>query len=348
MPSLRLTHVLTGLAVAAGAVTLALAVPPGVARSDAPAAATLVRLTTLPVEALGLDAYTGRYGMAESAAAGDVDDGDFSDPDGMLRRIGVATKTTRTSADPAKNWAQAQLTALEVKVKGKPFLRVASLDSYAECVPPPVGPWALAYNRTDSGVISVLGHVLRAGRNEVGVTGAELGVPEIGASTLTVVVTPFQDPAGQSRQDYARAGLDIDVTASLKDKDGKAVYDGPLTSLRLGEVEAHCGARPPTSSTAPSPSPSPSPSTSPSTSLSTSPTGSSSVTTTSPTSTEASPSGSVSVTPSPGTPGGTTPPPGGSLAATGVGALPAQAATLVVLLAAGLALLAVARRRDRR
>jgi hypothetical protein len=336
-----LTRVLTGLAVAVGAVTLALAAPPGT-RSAAPAAATLVRLTTSPVEALGLDAYTGRYGVAESAA-GETDDGDFGDPDGMLSRIGIATKETRTSADPAKNWAQAQLTALEVKVKGKPFLRVASLDSYAECVPPPVGPWALAYNRTNSGVISVLGHVLRAGRNEVSVTGAELGVPEIGRSTLTVVVTSFQDPAAQSRQDHARAGLDIDVTASLKDRDGKAVYDGPLTSLRLGEVEAQCGARPPTSS--------PSPSTTGSSSSTTTGSSSATATTASPTSTEASLSGSVSVTATSGTPIGTTPGgtgPDGSLAGTGIGALPAQAATLLVLVAAGLTLLAVARRRDRR
>ncbi|EOD69721.1 hypothetical protein [Amycolatopsis vancoresmycina] len=350
MPSLRLTHVLTGLAVAAGAVTLALAVP--VPRSSAPATATLVRLTTSPVEALGLDAYTGRYGVAESAALGDVDNGDFGDPDGMLDRIGIATKETRTSADPAKNWAQAQLTALELKVKGKPFLRVASLDSYAECVPPPVGPWALAYNRTNSGVISVLGHVLHAGRNEVSVTGAELGAPEVGRSTLVVVVTPFQDPAAQSRQDYARAGLDIDVTASLKDGDGKAVYDGPLTSLHLGEVEAHCGARPPTSSTVPTPSTSPSPTSttgSPTPTTTGSPTstttGSSSAATTT-TPVTSSPASSVSVTPVGTPPGGTGPHDG--LAGTGVAALPAQAATLLALVAAGLTLLALARRRDRR
>lgn len=374
VPSLRVTHVLTGLAVAAGAVTLALAAPPG-ARSAAPAAATLVRLTTSPVEALDLDAYTGRYGVAESAA-GETDNGDFGDPDGMLRRISIATKETRTSADPAKNWAQAQLTALEVKLGRKPFLRVASLDSYAECVPPPVGPWALAYNRTNSGVISVLGHQVHAGRNEVSVTGAELGHPEIGKSTLTVVVTPFQDPAAQSRQDYARARLDIDVTAVLKDKDGKTVYDGPLTSLRLGEVEAHCGDRPPTTSPSPSTtSSSPSTTTGTSSSVATSSsatttTGSSSVTmtsssssattssssvtgtTTSSASTGVSPSGSVSITPTSGGPVGTPPPggtgPHGSLAGTGIPALPAQGAAMLALLATGLTLLVAARRRSRR
>ncbi|MFB9690706.1 hypothetical protein [Amycolatopsis plumensis] len=339
---------MTGLAVSAGVVTLAFAGPVGPlgARSAAPASATLVQLTESPVDVLGLDAYTGRYGVAESAGAGEADNGDFSDPDGMLRRIGLATRQARTAADPAKNWAQAQLTSLEVKIGRKPFLKVASLDSYAECVPPPVGPWALAYNRTDSGVIQVLGHLVRPGRTEVSVTGAELGAAGIGKSTLSVVVTPFQDPAAQSRQGYARAGLDIVVTAVLKDKDGKPVYDGPVMSLRLGEVEAQCTSRPPTSSTTSATS----------TSSVTSATSTTSVT--SATSTAGSPS-SATISMTTGSSGATTTPagaasspptgrPAGRLPGTGIGALPAQAVVLLVLLGTGLLLLASVRKRDSR
>ncbi|QKV80417.1 hypothetical protein [Amycolatopsis sp. Hca4] len=361
MPSFRLAPVLTGLVLSAGVGLLAVAEPAvvPVARSSAPASATLVRLTTSPVEALGLEAYTGRYGVAESSGPGQTDNGDFGDPDGMLSRIGVATKEVRTAADPAKNWAQAQLTALEVKLGRKPFLKVASLDSYAECVPPPVGPWALAYNRTNGGAIEVLGHLVRTGRNELSVTGAQLGAREIGKSTLTVVVTPLQDPSAQSRQGYARAWLDIDVTASLKDKDGKAVYDGPLTSLRLGETEAHCEPRPPTttpvtstttaktttrttSSTPASTSTSATTSASTSTSVSATTTGPSGVTVT-PTTTSGT---SSAASPVPGSPG--SPPTTGGLPGTGVGGLPAQAAALLVLLGTGLTLLAVARRRRSR
>ncbi|WP_410590548.1 hypothetical protein [Amycolatopsis sp. lyj-23] len=365
MIPLRFAHALTGLAVSAGAVTLALAGPAArtvapAARSAAPASATLVRLTEAPVEALGLEAYTGRYGVAESAGAGETDNGDFSDPDGMLHRIGVATKQTRTAADPAKNWAQAQLTALEVKSGSKSFLQVASFDSYAECVPPPVGPWALAYNRSDSSVIRVLGHLVRPGRTELSVTGAELGAAGIGKSTLTVVVTPYQDPSAQSRRDYARAGLDIDVTAALKDKDGKPVYNGPVLSLRLGEVEAHCAARPPTTSKTPATSTTPTSSSTPATSSTvTSSSAATTSTTAGSSSATTTPAGSSTATPPPDSAGGTSTPgpasppggpgePGGSLPGTGIGGLPAQAIVLLALLGAGLALLAAARRRGSR
>ncbi|MDS0135921.1 MULTISPECIES: hypothetical protein [unclassified Amycolatopsis] len=355
MPSFRLAHVLTGSVLSAGVAVLAVAEPAvvPVARTSAPASAVLVRLTTSPVEALGLEAYTGRYGVAESSGPGQTDNGDFSDPDGVLRRIGVATKQARTVADPARNWAQAQLTALEVKLGRKPFLKVASLDSYAECVPPPVGPWALAYNRTNGGTIEVLGHTVRPGRNGLSVTGAQLGAREIGKSTLTVVVTPMQDPSAQSRQGYARAWLDIDVTASLKDNDGKPVYDGPLTSLRLGEAEAHCEPRPPTTTptssktttrtTSSTPTSTP---TSTSTSTSTSASASTSATTTGATVTPTTASSTAAGSPSPGSPG--SPPTTGGLPGTGVAGLPAQAAALLVLLGAGLTLLAVARRRGDR
>ncbi|GHG43046.1 MULTISPECIES: hypothetical protein [Amycolatopsis] len=330
------------MAVSAGVATLAFAGPvgpPGV-RSAAPASATLVQLTESPVDVLGLEAYTGRYGVAESAGAGEADNGDFGDPDGMLRRIGLATRQARTAADPAKNWAQAQLTSLEVKAGRKPFLKVASLDSHAECVPPPVGPWALAYNRTDSGMIQVLGHLVRPGRTELSVTGAELGAAGIGKSTLTLVVTPFQDPAAQSRQGYARAGLDIVVTAVLKDKDGRPVYDGPVMFLRLGEVEAQCTSRPPTSSTTSATS----------TSSTTSATSATSTAGSSASATISMTTGSSGATTTPG--GAASPPssggPAGRLPGTGIGALPAQAVVLLVLLGAGLLLLASARKRDSR
>ncbi|MEZ0094224.1 hypothetical protein [Streptacidiphilus sp. EB129] len=213
-----------------------------------PARATLVQLTDRQVDAIGLNAYHGVYGTAVSTAVGQDDNGNFSDPDSMLARMTIATMTTRTSSQPSKNYAQAQLTGLTVGFNGRDLVRlgprnagsVGSLDSYAECVPPPIGPWALAYNRTDAAQIFVLGRPVPIGTTLLTITGADLGLSTIGPSTLTVTVTQHQDPTVQSRQFTARAALDINVAGTFNDTGGTRLYQGDVTFLRLGEVQVSC------------------------------------------------------------------------------------------------------------
>ncbi|MEY9872740.1 hypothetical protein ABH931_002217 [Streptacidiphilus sp. MAP12-33] len=217
------------------------------------ASATLVQLTNTQVDPINLTAYSGVYGTAQSTVVGEDDPGDFSDPDDMLSRITIATKNDRTSAQSAKYYAQSNLTGLQVDLNSKPLIRlgaaagsVSSMDSYAECVPPPYGPYALAYNRTAGSVITVLGRQVQIGTSTLTVTGADMGVPTIGTSTLRVVVAPHEDPATQSRQFRASAWLDIDVSGTLNDTSGNEVYRGKITRLRLGEVHADCGENGPT------------------------------------------------------------------------------------------------------
>ncbi|MBF9070953.1 hypothetical protein [Streptacidiphilus fuscans] len=251
VPTLALAGTAT-LAAAAALLALPVSRLSAVAVTGDPARATLVRLTDSQVDALGLTAYTGAYGTAVSAAEGQDDPGDFSDPDGMLGRISVATQVARTAASSSKHSAQAQLTALDVYYRSKNLIRVVasvgSFDSYAECVPPPVGPWALAYNRSNSARISVLGHHVGVGTTQVPITGADLGRTDIGPSTLTVTVTPHQDPNSGSavRQYTAEAWLDITVSGVLNDTAGAQVYDGPISAVRLGEVHADCQVQSPT------------------------------------------------------------------------------------------------------
>ncbi|MFG2818539.1 hypothetical protein ACGFX4_03830 [Kitasatospora sp. NPDC048365] len=275
------------------------ALPPG-----ALADAVLVQLTNQNVPAINLSAYRGTYGRAVSTAEGQSDNGDFTDPDGMLNRMTISTMTNRTDAQSAKHYAQSQLTGLVLQLNSKDLVRLApsagsvgSMDSYAECVPPPVGPWALAYNRTDAELITVLGQKVGLGTTRLQITGSDLGVATIGPSRLTVTVTQHQDPAVQSQQYTAEAWLDITVDGTLNNLSGSQVYDGRITALRLGEVEVTCRATTPSPSPSDtgtgSPSPSPSPSDSASGSPSPSPSGSASP------SPSHSPTGSRSPWPSP-------------------------------------------------
>ncbi|MFD5087666.1 hypothetical protein ACFWOG_34195 [Kitasatospora sp. NPDC058406] len=334
-----------------GQTPAAAVLPPG-----ALAGAKLVQLTTPSVPPLGFTPYSGTYGTALSTFVGDTDDGDFSDPDGMLSRITISTMTTRTAADTAKYYAQAQLTDLVVRLGSKDLIRiapsgtVASMDSYAECVPPPVGPFALAYNRTDAGQITVLGQLVPIGTSTLAVTGADFDRPEIGPSTLTVTVAPHQDPAAQNRQDTAEAWLDIDVRGTLNDTGGNQLYQGEVTNLRLGEVEVSCRAGTPSPTPTPSPSPSPTPTPSPSPSPSPSPT----PTPTPSPSPSPSPSGSPTPRPTP-TPAPTPTPtrvphpsPSGELPETGAGpGLPRVAGASAFLLVVGGAVVLASRRRPR-
>ncbi|MBW4720206.1 hypothetical protein [Saccharothrix obliqua] len=246
---------------ALGAVT-ALVVLSGVVPVSAvravPARAVLVRLDTTRVPAIGLEAFSGEYGRAISPAPGVEDNGDYSDPDGVLTRVEISTANVRTSASASKNFAQAQLTGMEVHFRTQELLEVrpvvgavASLDSYAECLPPPIGPLALAYSRTDSAEITVLGRRVGAGTTNLEITGQDIGVDTISRGTITSTVTPHQDPATQSRQSTAEAWLDIRIDGTFTDTSGNVVYQGPVTSVRLGEVRVECEAAPPTTTTTP-------------------------------------------------------------------------------------------------
>jgi hypothetical protein len=297
-----------------------------------PADATLIQLTNSQVDAIGMDAYTGTYGRAVSTGPNQTDSGDFSDPDGVLSRVTIATMITQTSTAPSKNYAQAQLTALNVTFNSQSLLAVGpvdaggvgTLDSYAECVPPPIGPLALAYNRTDASQITVFGRRVDVGTTVVPITGVDLGVPSVGPSTLTVVVTRHQEPAAQAAQLSASAWLDVEISGMFTDLAGAEVYTGPVSTVRLGEVHANCTGASPAPTSSASPSASPSPSASATVSPTVSPTPSPTV---SPT---AQPTGSPlptpSVTPAPTTsdsPAPVPPPPahGGGLPDTGLGPL---------------------------
>ncbi|MEU5382356.1 hypothetical protein [Kitasatospora cineracea] len=269
----------TAVLAATGALAAAALLPAARSASAAPgdlASATLVQLTNQDVPAIGLSAYRGTYGTAHSTTVPDTDTADFSsDPDGMLSRISIATRTTQTSTSPSKYFAQAQLTNLVVWFNSSELIHyrpvevgsVASLDSYAECVPPPVGPYALAYNHTDGDEVTVLGHRVGVGTTRLQITGADIGLPAtIGPSTLDVTVDQHADPAAQSRQYTAEAWLDVSISGTFTNLRGEQLYTGPVTDARLGEVHVTCP------NTSPSPSPSPTPSPSPSPSPTTSPT----------------------------------------------------------------------------
>ena len=252
-PAGRASALAAGSALVVGGIlTVAVFAPTGSAgqlpRAAAPSAtATLVQLTNEDVPAIGMTAYAGTYGTASSIGPNQLDNGDFSDPDAMLDRMTISTMTTRSATTPTENSAQAQLTDLRVMFNGRVLIGVAptvvgvaSLDSYAQCVPPPIGPLALAYNRTDAGEITVMGEPVSLGMTDVAITGAELGVPTVGDGILNVTVTRHEDPATQSARYSAEAWLDIAIDGTLRDTAGAQVYQGRIAAARLGEVHADC------------------------------------------------------------------------------------------------------------
>ncbi|MFE7368917.1 hypothetical protein [Streptomyces anulatus] len=110
------------------------------------------------------------------------------------------------------------------------------------CIPAPIGPLALAYARTDSNTIGVLGCQVPTGTTQLEVAGAELGANDVSTATLTVQYDQIEDPAGgvYQPQTSARAGLDITITGNLRDEDGQELYDGPLVDVELGHVDVTC------------------------------------------------------------------------------------------------------------
>ncbi|WP_307669015.1 hypothetical protein [Streptomyces sp. V2I9] len=203
----------------------------------------LADLTISDVPAAGLDAFTGVFGTAGSPPNGGLDNGDLSDPSGVLNYLTVRGQAVaRTNAEAARNWAQAQASGFTLSLNERDFLSVGSLDAYAECIPAPIGPLALAYARTDSNTIGVLGRQVPTGTTQLEVTGAELGAADVSTATLTVRYDQIEDPSGGAYQPQstARAALDITISGTLRDEEGGELYDGPLVDVELGHVDVTC------------------------------------------------------------------------------------------------------------
>lgn len=232
------------------------------------ATSVLADLTISDVPAAGLDAFNGVFGTAGSPPNGGLDNGDLSDPSGVLNYLTVRGQAVaRTNAEAAKNWAQAQASGFTLSLNERNFLAVGSLDAYAECIPAPIGPLALAYARTDSNTINVLGRQVPTGTTQIEVTGAELGAAGVSTATLTIQYDQFEDPSGggYQPQSSARAGLDITISGVLRDEEGRELYDGPLIDVELGHVDVTCDGTtsPPTTPPPTSPPPTTVPPTSP-------------------------------------------------------------------------------------
>ncbi|MFB8069745.1 hypothetical protein [Streptomyces californicus] len=232
------------------------------------ATSVLADLTISDVPAAGLDAFNGVFGTAGSPPNGGLDNGDLSDPSGVLNYLTVRGQAVaRTNAEAAKNWAQAQASGFTLSLNERNFLAVGSLDAYAECIPAPIGPLALAYARTDSNTINVLGRQVPTGTTQIEVTGAELGAAGVSTATLTIQYDQFEDPSGggYQPQSSARAGLDITISGVLRDEEGRELYNGPLIDVELGHVDVTCDGTtsPPTTPPPTSPPPTTVPPTSP-------------------------------------------------------------------------------------
>ncbi|MFJ6489076.1 hypothetical protein [Streptomyces californicus] len=232
------------------------------------ATSVLADLTISDVPAAGLDAFNGVFGTAGSPPNGGLDNGDLSDPSGVLNYLTVRGQAVaRTNAEAAKNWAQAQASGFTLSLNERNFLAVGSLDAYAECIPAPIGPLALAYARTDSNTINVLGRQVPTGTTQIEVTGAELGAAGVSTATLTIQYDQFEDPSGGGYQPQgsARAGLDITISGVLRDEEGRELYNGPLIDVELGHVDVTCDGTtsPPTTPPPTSPPPTTVPPTSP-------------------------------------------------------------------------------------
>ncbi|MFI0723544.1 hypothetical protein [Streptomyces sp. NPDC021224] len=226
--------------------------------ADNVATSTLVDLTVSSAPGLGIDAYHGVYGIAASAADAGLDPGDFSDPDDVLSRLTVdGANVARTDAEPAKNYAEAGASGFTLALTRPDFLSLGTLDTYAECIPEPVGPLALAYAHTDADEITVLDHLVPEGTTQLTVTGDELGLDTVSSADLTVTYDRFEDPAGGVHQPVtsARAGVDISVSGTFTGTDGSELYAGPLIDLALGHVAVTCAQAPPTDTGTPTQTP---------------------------------------------------------------------------------------------
>ncbi|MDI2125987.1 hypothetical protein [Yinghuangia seranimata] len=230
-------------------------VDPASAADPAVARGRLVRLEISRVPALGLTAFDGAHGKADTPPPESEDPGDYTDPDGVLGYVTIGAGTVRTARSSAKLYAQAHISGIEVKLNGRALVKAeprpqapgggsaGAVDTYAECTPAPYLVTAFAYARVDGGTITVLGHLVPIGTTTVGFTGSDIGRTGIGASTLTVTVAPYQRPDSGSPvvgAKAARAGVDVTVTGTVNDTHGTRLYRGPVTALQLGHVEVVC------------------------------------------------------------------------------------------------------------
>ncbi len=232
------------------------------------ATSVLADLTISDVPAAGLDAFNGVFGTAGSPPNGGLDNGDLSDPSGVLNYLTVRGQAVaRTNAEAAKNWAQAQASGFTLSLNERNFLAVGSLDAYAECIPAPIGPLALAYARTDSNTINVLGRQVPTGTTQIEVTGAELGAARRQHGHPHHPVRPVRGPLGRRlpAAELRPRTLDITISGVLRDEEGQELYDGPLVDVELGHVEVTCDGTtsPPTTPPPTSPPPTTVPPTSP-------------------------------------------------------------------------------------
>ncbi|MFD0639049.1 LPXTG cell wall anchor domain-containing protein [Catenulispora yoronensis] len=257
-------------AAAAGGVAIAsagLLLPgrPAAAAADV-ATSVLVNLTIDDVPALGLTAFHGTYATSGIPQNGGDHAADpAQDPDGVLQHITIAgPASSKTHSDPVKNWAQSQLIAaigtsqppppppVMYFMNGTEIYTIASLDSYAECTSPPVGPYALAYVHTDANAVNVLGTIVPEGTTvSIPVTGAQIGVPTVDHGTLSAQYTTTADPPQQTAgATSAHAHMDLVLSGTFYDVAGTQLYSGPVQQARFGDVTATCqGSEPTTSST---------------------------------------------------------------------------------------------------
>ncbi|WP_406348425.1 MSCRAMM family adhesin SdrC [Streptomyces sp. NBC_00144] len=284
------------------------AAPPGTT------SAGLIQLNISDVGPLDLSQFDGTYGTAGSPPLnGDEDTGDFSDPDGVRAYYQDGTHAVVTSNTDAKHYAKVDAAGIEVRLHGADFISttpsgaIGSLNTYAECTPPPFGPYSLGYAHTDGQQIAVLGHRVDIGTTDLTVSGADLNEPDtLGDSTLRVTFTQHVVPADEIQTPgayEAEAWFDVSVAGVLRDPAGVVVYDGPIAGARLGEVHARCHQESPSPSPTDTESPSPSPSPTDTESPAPSPTDTESPTP------SPSPTDSESPSPSPTDTGSPTPPP---------------------------------------
>ncbi|MFL6114799.1 MAG: LPXTG cell wall anchor domain-containing protein [Catenulispora sp.] len=234
--ALRDSRTLPSLAIVGAALLL----PGGVAQAAAAAPAdaatsTLISVTMDRVPALGLRAFHGTFATSAVAQNNGDDAADTTqDPARVLRRITInSSAQSRTSSDPAKTWARAQLSAA-YSLHGKQIYSVDALDSYADCTS--------EYVHEDG--VQVLGTAIPAGKTTaVPVTGSQIGVRDVDHGTLNVTYTTIAASG--------HAHLDLVITGSFYSSAGRELYSGPMQKVRFGDVQVACASSTPATPAAP-------------------------------------------------------------------------------------------------
>lgn len=234
--------VVIGVVSAVGALMLA---PASMAAGPRSATAALTELTVTDAAAAGVAGFSGRYGTADTpdlTLPSDADNGDFSDPDGVLDYITVnGTQVADTSWDSGSTQltARANATGFELNYNGvDDFATAGSIDSYARCLD---RGSALAYARGDANAAYVLGQQVPEGvPTTITATGAQLNMPDVDSGTLTVTVTRVENTVNSPTEVSAEAYLDVQIEGDLRDDSGATVYQGKLVDMKVGHVKVTC------------------------------------------------------------------------------------------------------------